>query len=1180
MKKKPSNLPFCIGGKLLLTMKLTLILILVGVMKVSASAYSQNVKLALDLHQVTVEQVFEEIKSQSEFNFLYRSDLIKEIPKVNITLKKVSLEKVLDQILVPYQFTYEIQDKTVIIRKKEIQPKDETLLLNKITVKEITGTVVDENGMPIPGATVQVQGTTRGTVTDIEGKYSIDVDEGATLIFSFIGYQKQVIEIGSQSVINVSLLTDLSSLEEVVVIGYGTQKKQDLTGAVSVVKMDEMNQQPSAQLTNQLQGRVSGVTITGSGQPGQAPQIKIRGVNTFGNNTPLFIVDGVPTDGINDINPNDVESMQVLKDAGAASIYGSRAANGVIIVTTKKGRGEVKVNYNMYIGTQSVNSGNPWDILNSQEMAELKFNALRNTNPNDPINDDQYGSGTSPVLPNYIAPAGAQSVDEATYYLNPYYSDADELNNFNRIVKANKEGTNWFQEIFSPAQIQSHNLSVSSGNERGNYFFSMNYFNQQGTLTNTFLKRYTMRANSSYNISDNIRVGENITYSVSQNPTIDNLDEGSAIGMAFRQQPIIPVYDIRGNFAGSFGPGLGNAKNPVAILERTKNNRGVASRLFGNVFAEIDFLKHFTARTSFGGQYYANNYSSFQYPEYENSENLSVNQYTEGANFNHNYTWTNTLTYKNSFNDRHNLTVLIGSEAYKNSGRDLEGITQGYFSFDPNYVTLTNGSGTQTHTSSVYKDALFSYFGRIDYSYNNRYILSATVRRDGSSRFLEEQFGVFPAISAGWRITEENFMPKNSWIDDLKIRGGYGVMGNQLNVAPDNAFGTYEGLKKSSFYPIDGSNSTIQEGFQQKRIGNPDAKWEQNINSNIGLDASLWQGRLQLTLDYYNKTVEDLLYNPEMIAGAGTAEVPFVNIAKMTNKGFDMDASTYFNLGSEFTLNTTLSFTTYNNEIVKIAEGVPYFDQEGRRFNGSNIIRNQVGHPVSEFFGYQIIGFWDTADEIAQANTSAVEATGDPDAIYQDGIGMGRFRYQDTNGDGIITADDRTSLGNPNPDFTYGLNIGLEYRNWDFSIFLYGVSGNDIWNNVKWWTDFYSSFQGAKSHTALYDSWTPENMNATAPIQETVGSFSTANVPNSYFVENGSYLRARQTQLGYTFDRATLDRLHIKGLRVYAQAANLFTITSYSGLDPEISGGTTNFGIDEGQYPNQRQFIFGLNLTF
>lgn len=1044
---------------------------------------------------------------------------------------------------------------------------------------EVKGTVYDSgNGETIPGVNILEKGTNNGAITDLDGKYTISVSENATLVFSFVGYMTQEVTVQGQNTIDVRLSPDVTALEEVVVVGYGTQRKQDMTGAVSVVKTDELIQQPVAQLTNQLQGRVSGVTITGSGQPGEPSRITIRGLNTFGNNAPLYIVDGIASSDIDDINPNDVESMQVLKDAASASIYGSRAANGVIIITTKKGRGKVNVNYAGYAGVQTVQKGNPWNILSPQEMADLKFMALRNTNPNSPINDDQYGSGANPVLPNYIAPVGANTVDEALYNVNPFYTDPSDLNNFYRIVQANKEGTNWFQEIFDPASIQSHDVSVSGGSEQGSYFFSMNYFDQQGTLMNTYLKRYTLRSNTSFNITENFRIGENLAFSYTDNPRIDARTEGSAIGMALRQQPIIPVYDIRGNFAGSFGSGLGNARNPVAMLDRIKNNRGETTRLFGNVYAELDLLRNFTARTTFGGRFLNSSWNSFTYPEYENAENNSQNRYNEAASSNFNWTFTNTLTYKNTFNQVHDLTVLIGSESYKNSGREVGGATLGYFSFDPNFTTLSTGAGTQTNYSSRYSDALFSLFARVDYGFNDKYLIGATVRRDGSSRFLNTQYGIFPSVSAGWRISEEGFMSGTSWLDDLKIRGGYGVMGNQLNVDPSNAFTTYGSSRTSSYYPIGGS--TIVEGFQQTRIGNPDAKWEKNINANIGIDASLFQGRIQLTADYYRKDIDDLLFNPELIAGAGAATVPYVNIAKMVNKGLDMDISGYFDLSRDLKLNTTITFTTYNNEIVNIADGVNNFDVEGRRFNGSTLVRNQVGHSVGQFFGYEIVGFWNSQAEIDAANEQARSATGNPSAVYQESMGVGRFRYADKDGNNMVTPNDRTFLGNPNPDFSYGLNLGLEYKNWDFSVFLYGVQGNEVWNNVKWWTDFYSSFAGAKSHTALYDSWTPENQNAKAPIQEVNGSFSTANVPNSYFVEDGSYLRARQMQLGYRFTPSSLERIGISNLRLYVQAVNLFTITGYSGLDPELSSGGTNtsFGIDEGTYPNQKQFIFGVNI--
>ncbi|MGS2763394.1 SusC/RagA family TonB-linked outer membrane protein [Sinomicrobium sp. M5D2P9] len=1045
----------------------------------------------------------------------------------------------------------------------------------------VTGKVTSEDGQPLVGASVMEKGTTNGVVADFDGNYAIEVSsDNAILVVSYVGFKTLEVPVDGREVVDVSLQEDLAQLDEVVVVGYGTQRKQDLTGAVSVVKTDELTQQPTADVTNQLQGRVSGVTVTGGGQPGEAPQVKIRGANTFGNNTPLYVVDGIPTDGIGDINPNDIETMQVLKDASSASIYGSRAANGVIIITTKKGRGKMKVTYDSYYGVQMVQKGNPWNILNSQEMAELNFIAQRNTNPEESPSSGQYGNGANPVLPNYIAPVGANSVDESLYYVNPNYTSSDDLDSFYRIVRANKKGTNWFQEIFSPASIQSHNMSVSNGDEQGSYLFSLNYFNQEGTLKNTYLKRYTLRANSTYNIGENVRVGENISFTIRDNPQVDALTEDSAIGMAFRQQPIIPVHDIMGNYAGSFGSGLGNAKNPVAIMDRTRHNRGVSTRIFGNIFAEADFLKHFIFRTSFGGQYYTNSFNSFQFPEYENSENLSVNQYSEAAATNFNWTWTNTVKYHNSFNDIHNVTILLGTEAYQNKGREVGGSRQGYFSFDPDYVTLDTGSGTQTNYSFKYADALASYFGRVDYNFDDRYLLSATIRRDGSSRFLNNQYGWFPAVSAGWNVSNENFFPEKSWLNDLKIRGGYGVMGNQLNVDPSNSFTTFGGNNRTSFYAIGGGNSSISEGFQQSRIGNPHAVWEKNINANIGVDASLFNNTVQLTVDYYRKDVKDLLYNPNLPGTVGAATVPHVNVAQMTNGGFDIDLSTYFRLGEDLRLNTSVTLTTYNNEIKKIADGVQYFDLEGRRFNGSSIIRNAVGRSVSEFFGYQIEGFWNSQEEINEANAAAVSATGNPNATYQNDVAVGRFRYKDINGDNIVDDKDRTFLGDPNPDFTYGLNIELLYKSWDFSMFIYGSQGNDIWNNVRWWTDFYSSFQGAKSHTALHNSWTPQNTNAKAPIQETTGSFSVANVPNSYFVEDGSYLRCRQIQLGYTLPSSLLEKIQLTKLRLYAQMVNPFTITSYSGLDPEISGESVNFGIDEGAYPNQRQLLFGLNVIF
>ncbi|RFS22740.1 TonB-dependent receptor [Chitinophaga silvatica] len=1045
----------------------------------------------------------------------------------------------------------------------------------------VSGKVSDKaSGNPLPGVSVSIKGTNRGTATDPNGNFSLDVKSGATLVFSFVGYDPKEVVV-KPGVLNVQLSEKIGSLEEVVVTGYASQKKKDLTGAVAVVKVENITKQPTSQIASQLQGQVSGITVLGSGQPGQEPQVKIRGVNTFGNNTPLYIVDGVAISNLADVNPNDVQTMQVLKDAGAASIYGARAANGVIIITTKRGTGKVTVNYDTYYGRQVPQGGNVWNLLNPQEQADLKWMAIKNS-PGNPFKDAQYGNGTTPVLPDYIAPEGLKEGDPKVnpnlYFVNPNYKSAGDLKNFYRISKANKQGTDWFHEIFKPAPITSHNLSVAGGGDIGSYFFSFYYFNQQGTLTNTYNKRYAVRANTSFNVTDHIRVGENMEYSIISNPQIGILQEGSGIGMAFRELTIIPVYDIMGNYAGSSGKDLGNARNPVAIQDRFGRTKSLASRLLGNVYAEADFLKNFTVRTSFGGEIYNLDNNSFTLPEYENAENNSVNSFTETTGTGYDWTWTNTLTYHKNFSQKHDLKVLLGTEAYDSHFRTLTGTTTDYFTFDPNFTNLGTGTGTPTNGSSFGDDGLFSLFARVDYSYKDRYLLGALIRRDGSSRFgTDQQYGNFPAVSVAWRMSQEEFMKPISWISDLKVRAGYGIMGNQLNVTPSNKFIAYGFDRTSSFYAINGGTSTTK-GFIRRQIGNPGAKWESNINSNIGIDATLFKGIFEFTLDYYNKEVRDLLYNPELAGVYGAATVPYSNVARMKNNGWDFSFAVNKQLTKDLKFTANGAFTSYKNKILAISESAPYFDLENRRF-GSPIIRNAVGQSISEFYGYKIIGFWDSQAEVDAANAAAKAKFPDLKE-YQAGAGMGRFKYADVNGDGKVDADDRTYLGNPNPKFTYGLNLGLTYKRFDFSVFFYGVQGNKIWNQVRWWTDFYPSFVSAKSKTALYDSWTPDHKNATAPIQEVASSPSTSGAPNSYFVENGSYLRLKNMQIGYTIPPYILKRVGIQKFRVYAQAANLFTITKYTGIDPEVTGSTQNFGLDEGAYPNQRQYLIGVNVGF
>jgi TonB-linked SusC/RagA family outer membrane protein len=1043
-----------------------------------------------------------------------------------------------------------------------------------------------DDKLPIPGATVRVKGTAIGTQTDVNGQFSIEAAPGSVLVISFIGYQNSEVTVGTAQTINVVLQSGSNTLNELVVTGYGVQRKKDLVGAVTVVDVAAMNRQPTASVENQLQGQAAGVTVVSSGQPGQTPQVKIRGSNTFGNNQPLYVVDGVPTTNVSDINPNDIASLQVLKDAGSASIYGARAANGVIIITTKKGSGKVSINYDAYYGTQVPKGGNVFDLLNPTEMMSLRRLAIQNTatlNGTTPDFSSLLYGPNGDVLPDYINPVGAKfgdpSVDPNLYNVNPFYTSGS-LPTFYRISQANKEGTDWFHEIFDTAPIQSHNLSVSGSTEAASYLFSMNYFNQQGTLTNTYNKRYTIRANTSYNIAKHIRVGENLSYSLTENPQVNQNDEGSGIGMSFRQQPIIPVYDIRNNFAGSFSPDLGNARNPVAIQERIKNNYGLTNRLFGNVFAEADLLPSLTIRTQFGGEYYSNFNHNFTFPEYENAENNPTNSYSENSYNGFNYTWTNTLTYHQIFG-KHDVKILAGSETYKNRYQTLGGSNTSYFTFDPNYVNLSTGQGTPTVYSDVTKDKIFSLLARLDYTFNDRFLLNATIRRDGSSRFLTYQFGYFPAVSVGYRLSEESFIKNISWINDLKIRSGYGIMGNQNNLTPRNAYTTYGISRLNTYYDLAGSGNSTVPGFGQRTYGNPDARWEKDKNFNVGFDGTFFDQKLDISADYYVKKIDQLLFNPNSPGTAGTATQPFQNVGGMENRGFDVAITSHNKFSDDFNMNATLSFTSYKNEITKVTLGQPYFDLSQGRFNGSYIVRNQVGGPVGGFFGYRTDGFWNSQADITAANTAA-------GGTYQNDAAPGRFKYDDVNGDGKITPADRTLLGNPNPKFTGGLNLDFTYKKFDMNLFVYGSYGNKIWNDVKWWTDFYANFLGAKSKTALYDSWTPSNLDAKAPIQEVAGSFSTNTVPNSYYVENGSFIRLRNIQLGYTFSPDLLKSVGVDKLRVYISGANLLTVTGYSGIDPEITGSgdnaaqnsVTSFGIDRGNYAPSRTYLLGVQVKF
>jgi TonB-linked SusC/RagA family outer membrane protein len=1045
--------------------------------------------------------------------------------------------------------------------------------------RTITGTVISNDGTPLTGASVVVVGQKTGETTGSDGTFTIRVPESAkTLRVSYVGYESEDVAITGQSNVTVTLKSTATNLNEIVVTGYSSEKKKDITGSVSVVNVEQMQKMPAGTGEDALQGRASGVTIITSGQPGAASDIRIRGITGFGNNSPLVIVDGVRGD-LSNININDIASVQVLKDASAA-IYGVAGSNGVIIITTKKGKvGKAKISYDAYYGVTTPGKG--WDMATPQEEANAIWLAQKNSGIANP-SSKQYGSGATPVVPDYIQtffdttpgahkPYGYTLCNcPADSVVDPKYYDINTA----QITKANKAGTNWYKEITRNAPIQDHNISISAGSEKSSYFVGLGYENLQGILKYQYLERYSIRANTQFNIKDHIRIGENAYLFYKTNPQQNNQSEGSPFSMGFREDPIIPVYDIMGNFAGTKSQDLGNAQNVFANIYRTKDNKGHNWDAQGNVFADVDFLKNFTAHTSFGGTIDNYHYFYFNYVGYENAEgNTGSNSFHEGGGYGASWTWTNTLQYNKLFGD-HSVNLLVGAEAVSYSGRNEEAGRSNYFSENPNFWILDTGDpGSQSNTGGAYSSSLWSQFAQLKYGYKDRYLLSATIRRDQSSLFLDSvRTGYFPAVSAAWRISQENFFRPVTFVNDLKLRYSWGKLGSTSNVQSTNAYNLYASRAGRSFYDLQGNSSAPLAGFFRSNIGNPITSWEGDIISNVGIDATILNNKIDFTVDWYKKKVSGLLFTASGtqydILFVGDASLPKVNIGDMQNTGIDGNVTYHGKVGTDFKFDITGTFTSYNNKIVSLP-GLPYFN--GPTVRNVIIQRNQVGHPVGAFFGYQVLGIFQNADDVAKSPT-------------QDDAQPGVFKYKDVNGDGKIDANDRTFIGNPNPDFTYGLNISFSYKSFDFSTFFFGSHGGDIFDNNLYFTDFPDFFKGAIRKEAALNSWTPTNTNATIPILRTKGGFSTDQATNSYFLSKGSYLKNKQIQIGYTFPESMLSRIGVDRLRVYVQSTNLFTITKYKGLDPELQSSdinnTVGFGIDQGNYPHTPAYLVGVNLNF
>lgn len=1057
---------------------------------------------------------------------------------------------------------------------------------------KVSGTILDENGAPVPGVTVVEKGSSNGTNTDNDGKYSLNVSgSGAIIVFSFIGYKTQEIPVGNQTTIDVSLAPDITALQEVLVTGYSSERKQDIVTAVSTLSKTNTVAIPLSNIEQALQGRVSGVQVTTSGQPGAPSQVRIRGFGSLGGNAPLYIVDGVPTYDVGNINPYDIETTTVLKDAGAASIYGARAAAGVIVYTTKHGKndGKTRIDFDMSSGLNYPGEG--IKVLNPTDQSKKVYEAI--TNGGGSVAGQPYGAdGNNPQVPDYVnvgvqqadlswkpqqvflsgpnQTAGAQGLIDAA---NANYNVDPNKGFIIQVVKANKSGTDWYKAMTRVAPVNRYSLGLSGGTDKAHYYMNAAYYNQQGLAINQYLKRYTLRFNSEFKPAKMVRIGENLNITHRDNPLLGDAQSENQLNSAYRMPSIIPVYDEKGGFAGTAAPGFNNPANPVANLQRlNKNNlKTLYTQLFGNAYLEVDPVQHLTLRSSFGGSLNYAYYYQYAPQTYENAENTSSNQLNEQFSLSQNWVFTNTARYQNKFGD-HSLTALVGYEAIKDPAytRGLSGFGLNPFSNDPNFISITNTSSTgrQVNSGSAQTRTLASVFGRADYNYKDKYYISATIRQDKSSAFgVNDRTGYFPAFSGAWRLSSESFMSgSSSWLNDLKIRGGWGVMGNQ-NISPTNQYTLFTGGPGNG-YDIGGNNSSVSPGLIPLQVGNPNGHWEKNITANIGLDGTFLDGTMDVVLEFWQKNTSGLLFAPNIPASAGVyPNNPIINIASMVNKGIDIQIIKRVKVNNDWSLIFDGNISPLQNKITELAPGITYFD--AGTFRNNTFVRNAVGQPISSFFGYQMVGYFKDAADVTASPT-------------QDGAAPGRFKFKDINGDGKIDDKDRTFMGSAVPKFTYGLNITVKYKAWQLDAFFYGKYGNHIINYTKWYNDFYQSFSGAALSTETLKSWTPELGNsAKTPKMETASNFSTNNSANSWYMESGSYLRMKNLQIGYNVPTSALSKLGIQRMRVYAQGVNVFTITKYTGKDPEIASSVdTTLGVDVGNYPATRIWSLGLNLGF
>ena len=1011
---------------------------------------------------------------------------------------------------------------------------------------EITGTVVDETGETVIGATVIEKGTTNGTVTDFDGVFTLKVNPGATLVFSYVGYLN--VEMPAANGMVVTMKEDALALNEIVVTGYTTQRKADLTGAVSVVSVTDLVKQNENNPIKAMQGRVPGMNISADGNPSGAATVRIRGTGTLNNNDPLYIIDGVPTKaGMHELNGNDIESIQVLKDAASASIYGSRAANGVIIITTKGGKdGKVKIDFDASLSVQTY--AHKMKVLNAKEFGQTMWQGYVNDGLNPNLNglgyyyDWSYDAKGVPVL-NYIT-------------MNKYLDPAG-------ITPA--ADTDWFKETTRTGFVQQYNLSLSQGTENGTSFFSLGYYKNDGIIKKSDFQRFSARMNSTYKL---LNVGDRKIVTVGEHFTVNRTNElqapGGFLENVLQFNPSLPVYTTKGTYAGPVG-GYPDRENPVARLDRNSDNRYTYWRMFGDAFININPIADFNIKSTFGLDYSQKQQRIFTYPITEGTVANSTNAVEPKQEHWTKWMWNAIATY-NLERGAHRGDIMIGTELNREDDSWLSAKAYDFAVLNPDYMWPNAAVGESEAYGSGEGYTLVSFFGKLNYTYADRYLASLTLRYDGSSRFgRNNRYGTFPSVSLGWRISEENFMKSLDWLDNLKLRASWGQTGNQeiSNIARYTIFESnygeagFGGQSYGTSYDIAGTNGgqTLPSGFKRNQLGNDNLKWETTTQTNIGFDFGMLRNALYGSFEwYYKKTTDILVYMPGIgVMGEGSSQ--WINAGEMTNKGIELNVGYRGSVG-DFQYDISGNIGTYRNKVTKLPETLA-----AAGTFGGNGVESVVGHPMGAQVGYVYDGIFKSQNEID--NHAA-----------QNGAGLGRIRWKDLNEDGIINEKDQKWIYSPVPDFTWGLNIYLEYKNLDFTMFWQGVQGVDVISDLKRETDLWAGLNitNLNKGRRLLDAWTPMNPSSNIPAVSTMDNNNEKRV-SSYFVENGSFAKMRNIQLGYNFGSSVCDKLHIARLRMYVSAQNLLTIKSksFTGVDPE----NPNFG-----YPIPLNVTYGLNVSF